>query len=39
MFLFPCEEVPRRDFRDGKQELIREAIIYDLTQAPFHGAP
>jgi hypothetical protein len=36
MFLSPCEEVPRRDFRDGKEELITEVIIYDLTQAPFH---
>jgi hypothetical protein len=38
MFLSPCEEVPRKNFRDGKEELITGVIIYVLTQAPFFGA-
>jgi hypothetical protein len=32
MVLSPCEEVLSREFRDEKEEMIKEAIIYDQTQ-------
>jgi hypothetical protein len=32
MVLSSCEEVLSREFRDEKEEMIKEAIIYDQTQ-------
>jgi hypothetical protein len=33
MVLSPCEEFPSREIRHEKEELIKETIIYDQTQA------
>jgi hypothetical protein len=33
MFLSPCEELPSRETGHEREELIKETIIYDHTQA------
>jgi hypothetical protein len=33
MVLSSCEEFPRIEIRHEKEELIKETITYDLTQA------